>query len=454
MTVDRVNRVARDLPGRSLSRRAALRAGGAGITAAAVARLGRWSAPAGAQEATPAGQDIAMTGQAVPELAGFDRAMTDLMPMWHVPGGQLAVAWDGRLVLNRGYGLADVDRQEPVQPEALFRVASASKAITAVAILTLVDAGTLALDERAFPLLGLSPAANATTDPRLDTITVEQLLVHAGGWDSSQSFDPQYLPWCRMAAATLGLEDPPEPTTIVRYMLGVPLDFDPGSKSVYSNLGFNVLGRIIERVSGQSYAEYVRDHVLTPAGITDMRLGRTRLDDRAPGEVRYYSSPGQGLSESVFWGEGYVPLAYGSYAMEAVEAHGGWIASAADLARFATAVDGQRGTAILSPASVEAMIATPRPQESGHGSGWESQPVTAGLGWDMKPVAGGFEWSKPGALGGTAAALVFRGVDGLTFAFAFNSLPDDYRGFVTETGQAILAAAGAVESWPSHDLFA
>jgi CubicO group peptidase (beta-lactamase class C family) len=105
------------------------------------------------------------------------------MPTWHVPGGQLAVAWDGRLVLNRGYGLADVDRQEPVQPEALFRIASASKAITAVAILTLVDAGTLALDDRAFPLLGLSPAANAATDPRLDTITVEQLLVSmpAGG---------------------------------------------------------------------------------------------------------------------------------------------------------------------------------------------------------------------------------------------------------------------------------
>jgi N-acyl-D-amino-acid deacylase len=453
MTDDRVSRVARSLADRSFSRRAALRAGGVGVTAATVTRLGGWSAPAGAQEATPTGQGLAMTGQDVPELAGFDRAIADLMPSWHVPGGQLAVAWDGRLVLNRGYGLADVDRQVPVQPDALFRVASAAKAITAVAILTLVDEGKLALDDRAFPLLGLSPAANASQDPRLDTITVEQLLTHAGGWDSTQSFDPQYLPWCRMAAATLGLEDPPEPTTIVRYMLGVPLDFDPGSKSVYSNFGFNVLGRIIEHVSGQPYAEYVRDHVLTPAGITDMRLGRTRLDDRAPGEVRYYSPPELGLSESVYWGEGYVPLAYGSYAMEAVEAHGGWIASAADLARFAMAVDGQRGTAILSPESVEAMISTPRPKESGDGSGWDSRPVTAGLGWDMKPVANGVEWSKPGALGGTSAALVFRGADRLTFAFAFNSLPDDFRRFVTETGRAILAAAGAVESWPTHDLF-
>jgi N-acyl-D-amino-acid deacylase len=167
-----------------------------------------------------------------------------------------------------------------------------------------------------------------------------------------------------MAAATLGLNDPPEAEAIVRFMLGVPLDFDPGSKSVYSNFGFNVLGRVIERASGQPYAEYVRDHVLTPSGISDMSLGRTRREDRAPGEVFYYAPAGLGLSESVFWGEGYVPLAYGSFYMEALDAHGGWIASAADLVRFTMAVDGQRGAALLSPAALRAMITTPRPKES------------------------------------------------------------------------------------------
>jgi N-acyl-D-amino-acid deacylase len=395
-----------------------------------------------------------MTGQAVAELAGFDHVMAALMPTWSLPGGQLAVARDGRLVLNRGYGLADVDRQEPVQPGSLFRGGSVAKAITAVAILTLVDAGTLALDDRAFPLLGLSPAAGATSDPRLDEITVEQLLVHAGGWDSGASFDPQFLPWSRMAAATMGLDDPAEAATIVRFMLGVPLDFDPGSKSVYSNFGFNVLGRIIERVSGQPYAEYVRDHVLAPAGISDMRIARTRRDDRAPEEVHYYSPPGLPRSESVFWGEGYVPAAYGSYYMEALDAHGGWISSAADLVRFTLAVDGQRGNALLTPAALRAMTTTTRPLESGIGSGWDMRPVRAGLGWDMTPVADGVEWAKPGALVGSTAAWMFRGVDGLTIAFAFNSLPDDFRQFVRDAGQAILAAAGEVRAWPTHDLFA
>jgi N-acyl-D-amino-acid deacylase len=90
-----------------------------------------------------------------------------------------------------------------------------------------------------------------------------------------------------MAAASVGLADPAEAATIVRFMLGEPLDFDPGTRQAYSNFGFNVLGRVIEHVSGQPYGAYVRNHVLSPAGITRMRLGRTRLADRAPGEVHY-----------------------------------------------------------------------------------------------------------------------------------------------------------------------
>jgi N-acyl-D-amino-acid deacylase len=230
-----------------------------------------------------------------------------------------------------------------------------------------------------------------------------------------------------MAAATTGMDDPAQAATIVRFMLGVPLDSDPGSKSVYSNFGFNVLGRIIEHVSGQPYAEYVRDRVLTPAGVTDMRIGRTRLENRAPGEVHYYAPPGMGRGESVYWGEGYVPDAYGSFYMEAMDSHGGWIGSAADLVRFATAVDGQRGEALLTPAALRAMIDTPRPAESGIGSGWDMKPVTYGLGWDMTPVAGGVDWAKPVALGGSTAAWIYRGVDGLAIAFVFNSLPDDFR---------------------------
>ena len=133
-------------------------------------------------------------------------------------------------------------------------------------------------------------------------------------------------------------------------------------------------------------------------------------------------------------------------------AHGGWIGSAADLARFATAVDGQRGNALLTPAALHAMIATPRPPSGGTGAG--NAPVTAGLGWDMKPVPGGVEWSHAGALEGSCASWLFRGADGMTLAFVFNSLPVDYATFFPETGEALLAVAHALPTWPAGDLFA
>lgn len=125
-------------------------------------------------------------------------------------------------------------------------------------------------------------------------------------------------------------------------------------------------------------------------------------------------------------GEGFAPFAYGgSTYLEALDAHGGWIASAADLVRFATAVDGQRGPALLMPESVQALVTTPRPPTEAPSTGYPgvTAEVTAGLGWDMIPEAGGVAWSRVGALIGSTAAWVNRRPDGVAIAFAVNSLP-------------------------------
>lgn len=446
--------------GASFGRRRALHAAGVGLSA--LAGLGLRQASAASQHglrhaALPGAAPSLVTDQTPPELADIEAAFQEIMERWDVPGGQFALAKDGRLVLNRGFGLADVEREEPVLPSSLFRIASVTKAITAVAILTLVDAGALALDEPVFPLIAFLPPPHATPDPRLDSITVQDLLTHSGGWDSAQSWDPQGLPFSRMAAAMTGLADPAEATTIVRFMLGEPLDFDPGTRQAYCNFGFNVLGRVIEHVSGQPYDAYVRDHVLAPAGATTMRLGRTRLADRAPGEVRYYAPPDQAPGWSVFWGEGYAPFAYGgSTYMEALDSHGAWIASAADLIRFATAVDGQRGPALLTPQAVQTMLTTPRPRTETPGTGVPgvTAEVTAGLGWDVIPVGGEFEWSRVGALMGSTAAWVARRPDGVSAAYTFNSLPQDYNAFLNETITELGQAIDAIEVWPEGDLFA
>jgi N-acyl-D-amino-acid deacylase len=187
-----------------------------------------------------------------------------------------------------------------------------------------------------------------------------------------------------------------------------------------------------------------------------MRLGRTRLADRAPGEVRYYAPPDQPLSWSVFWGEGYAPFAYGGNTyLEALDAHGGWIASAADLVRFATAVDGQRGPALLTPETVRTMLSTPRPPTGAPSTGIPgvTGEVTAGLGWDVIPVGGEVEWSRVGALMGSSAAWVSRRPDGTAIAFTVNSLPPDYNAFLNEAIPALGEAVDAVRAWPAYDLF-
>jgi N-acyl-D-amino-acid deacylase len=289
-------------------------------------------------------EPLPKTGFSAPGLASFDEKMVAIMTKWRLPGGQLVMAKDGRLVLNRAYGYADREKRETVRTDSLFRVGSVSKTITTVAILILVDTGRLRLDDKVFEILSdLKPPKGATMDPRLRLITIQQLLRHEGGWADHDALE---LPWSRMAAAALGQADPPECETIIRYAIGRPLDFAPGTKSSYSNFGFCVLGRVIERAASVnrriSYEDYVRDAVLNPSGVTRMRIGGTRAVERESGEVRYYASAGRPLVPSVYAGEGYVPFAYGGFYLRASDAAGGWIGSAEDLVRFATAIDGQR----------------------------------------------------------------------------------------------------------------
>jgi N-acyl-D-amino-acid deacylase len=131
---------------------------------------------AGAEERPP------ITGQAVPRLKRIDAVMLEILHDHHIPGGSLAIAREGKLVFARGYGWADVENKKPVVPSSRFNIASCSKAITASAILKLVDEGKLRLGDKAFAMLdNLKPSEGAKVDPRLRDITVRQLLHHAGG---------------------------------------------------------------------------------------------------------------------------------------------------------------------------------------------------------------------------------------------------------------------------------
>lgn len=397
------------------------------------------------QDRQPGG--IPITGAPVPELASFDRIVSNLMTKWQIPGGSVAVVKDGRLILAHGIGWADRENRTRVQPDSQFRIASLSKSLTSAAILKLVEEGRLSLDDKAFDRLkDLKPRPGAHVNPELGKITIRNLLQHSGGWDRDKSFDPMFQ--SREIAAAMGIPPPANAETIIRYMLEKPLQFAPGSKYAYSNFGYCVLGRIIEKTTGERYEDFVKTRILRPAGVTAMRLGRTRLQERAPNEVRYYGFPGQGLTQSVFpEGPSKLPWPYGGWFIEAMDSHGGWIASATDLARFIGAVDGRHHhPQILRPQSIQQTIARPAPPL------WVGTDTWYGMGWSVRPAGGDANWWHTGSLDGTATLMVRAG-NGLTWVVLFNSRPKDSDGLSSELDGAMWQAVGQVKTWPDRDLF-
>jgi CubicO group peptidase (beta-lactamase class C family) len=403
----------------------------------------------GAARPRSATGNVPVTGMPVPALASFDRTVLGLMAKWKIPGGSVAVVKDGRLVLAHGYGWADRENRQPVEPDSLFRIASLSKSLTSAAILKLVEEGRLRLDDKAFDLLGdLKPRPGATINPDLRKITIRNLLQHSGGWDRDQSFDPMFR--SRDIAAAMGVPPPADAVTIIRYMLDQPLQFAPGTRYAYSNFGYCVLGRIIEKTTGRRYEDFVKDRILRPAGATTLRLGHTRLEERAPGEVRYYGFPGMGLGPSVFpSGPAQVPWPYGGFYIEAMDSHGGWLASAPDLARFIEALDGRHPSRshpqILSPKSITEMIARPAPPL------WVGTDNWYGMGWSVRTAEGGTNWWHTGSLDGTTTLMVRAGI-GVTWVVLLNSRPKD-SGLDGELDSGMWQAEQAVQRWPAHDLF-
>jgi CubicO group peptidase (beta-lactamase class C family) len=286
----------------------------------------------------------------------------------------------------------------------------------------------------------------AAADPRLYDITVRQLLNHTAGWDhSSQGFDPTYA--SHLVADHLDVPLPVSCAQIVRFMLAQQLDSDPGERFAYSNFGYCVLGRIIEAVTGQPYEAYVTQNILGPIGITRMRIGSTSASAAADGEVQYYGYPGQPMANTVISDDPEtVPWPYGGFNLEARAAQGGWVASVLDLVRFAVSVDGRKPPAVLSPATVETMLAAP---DLWSGS---SPAYYYALGWSVRPVADEANWWHYGSLPGTSSLLV-RTHHGMVWSVLFNSRPRDRSRFIRELDALMWRGLSDVTDWPSHDFF-
>lgn len=388
------------------------------------------------------------------QLAPFDRLMTEFLEKNQVPGAALAVVYENRLVLARGYGWSNQEEKLAVEPTSMFRIASLSKPLTAVAIFKLVEAGKLSLDDKVFDLLKLQDEVpeGYSLDPRWREITIDQLLHHTGGWDRDVSFDAMFR--AVEIAEQLEVPAPAKPWDVIRYMLGQSLDFDPGHRYAYSNFGYCLLGRVIEKVSGEDYDQFTLDHVLKPLGIHRMRIGQTLLEGRSTGEVHYYGDD-EHDHDSVFPQITEKVLSpYGAWHLEAMDSHGAWIASAVDLALFANALDQDLESPLISKQSYQEMFARPAGL-AGHEEDGSPRGVYYGCGWSVRPRGKNGRQNQwhTGSLSGTAALMVRR-FDGLKWVVLFNARNTPDNQHLGRTIDPLLhKAAEEVESWPDVDLF-
>jgi N-acyl-D-amino-acid deacylase len=363
---------------------------------------------------------FSMTGEPNPRFTEIDAWAKTFMTEKKIAGGSVAIGCDGEVVFARGYGFADRDAQTPVEPTSLFRIASVSKPITAVAVVQLVEQGKLRLDESIVDLLDLTDGSRITDfDPWWSRVTLAHLLTHTGGWDRNRSGDPMFMD--REIAGSFNTALPVTHSQVIGFQFLRGIDYAPGERFAYSNFGYCLLGRAIERASGQRYENYVREHLFSPLGITCARIGGTTADERLPGEVRYYTiddyrslavvGPDAGRAE--------VPGQYGGWNQPLLDSHGGWVMSSVDLVRFGMALDAIEGeprtrSGLLSATSAKAMFTAQAPYRVG-----QAIPPGYGYGWDVTRLDDTPLVEHGGALPCTAAILA-RLDNRIWFAALFN----------------------------------
>lgn len=379
---------------------------------------------------------LPMTGKSMKLLEPLDEGIEKIMLRHGVPGASVAITRKGKLIYARGYGWAYHEKGTLATPETLFGLASVSKVFTALAVLVLVEEGKLKLDDKAYEILDhLKPLPRVVPDRRLSQITVRQLLNHSGGWDREKSGDP--INWSQQVSFHMKVRMPITEEQLIRYCMGAPLDFDPGSKAVYSNLGYVILGQIVAKISKQSYENFVRTKVLKPMGIQ-----RMSLHDHGG---RYFDSEARRYNAGI-------PHSMPAYNSPWTDASGGWAASAVDLARMMTAVDGSRtGKPFLGKEAMKEMLAPPpRPIEPRQDKSY------FGLGWDsVLPIKEDHGYRKSGSWPGVRATVTHR-VDGLNTVILYNAIvqPDqiDLR-IAQDAAKEIQEHVAQIKEWPDEDLF-
>jgi CubicO group peptidase (beta-lactamase class C family) len=331
-----------------------------------------------------------------------------------VPASSVAISRNGQFVYDQAVGMGDRQHLTQVQQSSLFRIASVTKPITSVTIFSLIEQAKLNLSDKVFGPSGIlgnkygkPPYRQYITD-----ITVDHLLTHtAGGWPDDAA-DPMMrnLSWDQTKLITETIAD-------------VPLTNPPGTHWAYSNFGYCVLGRVIEHVTGQSYASYVQANVLVPCGISTMQIAANKESQRAANEVIYYGQ----YSEDPY-----------KINITRMDSDSGWIASPTQLVQFLNHVAGAPGIpALLKPATIKLMT-TPAPAYS-------AGPARYARGWMVSDNGAG-NWWHNGSLPGSTTIMV-RTATGMCWAALTNTRTEPSNEIDTALDQMMWSMVRVVPAW-------
>src|SRR6478672_7599558 len=237
--------------------------------------------------------------------------------------GSVLVAKDGKIIFSKGYGMADLEWNVPNSPATRFNIASMTKQFTAASILLLEDRGKLKTDDLVKKYLPAAPAS-------WEKITIYHLLTHTSGISDDAA---KYVPG---TPDKLDFND-------------TPLNFQAGERWSYSNLGYIVLGYLLERISGQTYAQFVEQNIFKPLGMNDS--GMFSFPTIIPRRASGYWPRGKGVENADHFD---ARLGFSA---------GSLYSTTEDLLRWE---DGLFGGRLLSPASLQKMVT---PFKSDYGCG-------------------------------------------------------------------------------------
>ena len=316
-------------------------------------------------------------------IPAIDEPVYRFMSAFSIPGLSISVSNDkGILLYSSGYGFADVENRVKVTPNHLFRLASISKQFTTVCLMKLYEEGMVDLDRNVFGAGGYLDDEYPDVTGVKATVTLRHFLQHNSGW-RSDPLDPMFDNPIR----TRPLDG------MIKYMLDDCSLFNaPGSNYSYYNLGFGIVGKIIEKISGKEYEAYMKE-VVALSGVSDIHVGKDLLG-RRPNECVYYSQGGTN--------------GYGNN-MSVIAAAGGVIASTEEMMKFIVTIDGKGEDDILEKETLAQMY-TPSPNYNRYALGWR-------IGHTLYPGA----HYHSGNLAGTSSIWCGDTDSGLSAAILMNS---------------------------------